>query len=342
MIGSLAMALGLSALAGGSSGGAAWTPAEFRGWFDDARAGTLKVPKDVRREARGFRFVFVGGFASERLPGYFRRNMKALRACGVPRGAIHAVFPPSRGTLEENADAFGRRIREIADEGPQRLVIVAHSRGACDALLFALRNPDFVRDRVEALFLVQGTFGGSALADYVLGDGPALDRALPTRFRVVAFLLGRLERVLVHRGKHAGLSGLSRAGSRQFWEQSLAEHAAAIPVVGPRTFYLRSESSPRHLGLFRRAAGWYLTTYVGPNDGVVAVEDQRLPGLGTCLGVIDCGHDELVRTPRSGRSHRRLREALAEGVVMAVGRRLDLRNVAPSDASDPKQIEAVE
>ncbi|HWE35096.1 MAG TPA: hypothetical protein VG406_00880 [Isosphaeraceae bacterium] len=321
MISTVAMVLGLSAIAGGSGEPAAWTPAEFRGWFEEARAGTLVIPRRVAREARRFRYVFVGGFASERLPGYFKRNAKTLRAHGVPKGAIHMVFPSSRGTIEENAEEFRRRLREIADEGPERLVIVAHSRGACNTLLFALREPGFVRDRVEAIFLVQGTFGGSALADYVLGDGPALDRSLPLRFRVVAFALGRLERVLFHRGKHAGLSGLSREGSRRFWKAMLADHASSVPVVGPKTFYLRSESGPRHLGLFRRAAGWYLSTYVGPNDGVVAVEDQMLQGLGTCLGVIDCGHDEMVRKPRSGRSHRRLREALAESVLMAVGTR---------------------
>jgi pimeloyl-ACP methyl ester carboxylesterase len=319
MIGTVAMVLGLSAIAGGTSDSRAWTPAAFLGWFEEARAGTLVIPRPVAREARRFRYVFVGGFASERLPGYFKRNMKTLRAHAVPKRAIYAVFPTSRGTIEENAEEFRDRLREIAAEGPERLVIVAHSRGACDALLFALGEPDFVRERVEAIFLVQGTFGGSALADYVLGDGPEMDRALPTRFRVVAFVLGRLERVLFHRGKHAGLSGLSREGSRRFWKQMLAEHAASIPVVGPKTFYLQSESGPRHLGLFRRAAGWYLSTYVGPNDGVVAVEDQALQGLGTCLGVIDCGHDEIVRKPRPGRSHHRLREALAESILMAVG-----------------------
>jgi hypothetical protein len=296
------------------------SPADFRAWFDAASAGKLSVPAEVGRGAKRFRYVFVGGFASEQMRGYFAENTKELRALGVPRSAIHTIFPRSSQTIEEEASTFREQIYKAASEGPERLVIIAHSRGACDAMAFALAEPGFVRDHVESIFLIQGAFGGTALADYVTGAGPAMDDRMPTKYRIVAHLIGKLERSLVDRGDHAGLPALTRGESRPYWARMLEIHADAIPILGPKTFFIRSETTPSRLGRFRRAIGVYLTTYDGPNDGIVAVKDQYLPGLGTSLCVLECGHGDLTCNLNSGRSARRIRRALAQCIVMAVGR----------------------
>jgi pimeloyl-ACP methyl ester carboxylesterase len=295
------------------------SPAEFRAWFEAARRGDLVIPGDVERNALRFRYVFVGGFANERMAGYFKENDRELRALGVPPGAIHHVYPSSHKTLDENAGEVCDRFLAISREGPEKLVVVAHSRGACDVLAFALREPEFVADRVEALFLVQGPFGGSALADYVRGEGPAMDRRMRPAHRAVVGSLAASERLAIRRGNHGGLADLTREESRRYWSRLLDDRADAVPVVGPKTFFIQSESPSRRLGPFRRAAGWYLTTYDGPNDGVVAVDDQCLPGLGTCLGVLDCGHSDLT-TSKGGKSRKRLRGALVQAVIMTVGR----------------------
>jgi pimeloyl-ACP methyl ester carboxylesterase len=296
------------------------SPAEFRAWFEAARQGDLVIPDQVGRNARRFRYVFVGGFASERLPNYFRDNADELRARGVSSGAIHFVFPSSHRTIDENAAEVRSRFLAISLEGPERLVVIAHSRGACDVLTFALREPEFVADHVEALFLVQGPFGGSALADYVRGEGPAMDRQMRPVHRIVVGTLGASERLSLRRGNHAGLADLTRAESRQFWSRLLKDRADAVPVVGPKTYFIQSESPSRRLGPFRRAAGWYLTTYDGPNDGVVAVDDQRLPGLGTSVKLQDCGHVDMTLRKGGGKARKRLRGALVQCVLMAVGR----------------------
>ena len=316
MIGTLLLA----GLLGGLNAPPALTPAEFQAWFDIARDGRLVIPSEVTQRAKGYRYVFVGGFASEQIRGYFAQNSKDLRAGGVPRSSIHTIFPSSRDTIEEGAETFRRALFTAASKGPERLVVIAHSRGACDALAFALNEPEFIRDHVEALFLVQGAFGGTALADYVVGEGQAMDGRMPTKFRIIAHLIGKLEQVMVHRGDHAGLSGMTRGESRPFWTRMLETHADAIPIVGPRTFFIRSGTEPSRLGRFRRAIGWYLHTYEGPNDGIVAVDDQYLPGLGTSLCVLHYGHGELTCNLGSGRIARRGRRALTDCIVMAVGR----------------------
>jgi pimeloyl-ACP methyl ester carboxylesterase len=320
VLGTLITFAGLLSHPSGTPASTGVTPTEFRGWFEAARTGKLSIPAEVEREARRFRYVFVGGFGSERMPGYFAQNAKELRARGVSPQAIRFIYPSSDRTIEENAGEVRDRFLEIAQEGPGRLVVIAHSRGACDTLAFALHEPEFVRDRVEALFLVQGPFGGTALADYVRGEGPPPDRRMPVRSRAVVSLLGAFERLLMRQGRHGGLPDMTREGSRLYWSRLLDARADAVPVVGAKTYFIRSESPPSRLGPFRRATGLYLSTQDGPNDGVVAVDDQSLPGLGTSLGVFDCGHDDLTRRTRSGRQRRRLRGALVDSILMAVAR----------------------
>jgi pimeloyl-ACP methyl ester carboxylesterase len=305
------------------------TAAEFRRWFEAASLGRLTIPERVERRARGFRYVFVGGFRTGRMPGYFAQNAQALRAHGIPRRSIHFIFPSSRRTVDENHESVRDEFLRIAGEGPERLVIIAHSRGACDALAFALHDPPFIRDRVEALFLVQGPFGGSGLADYVLGEGEPMDGRMPIVHRLLARMIGTLERFLVQRGQHGGLAGLSREASRAYWQRALEEHTDAIPLVGPKVYYIESHAHSQRLALFQRAMSWYLGAYYGPNDGVVVVGDQALAGLGTSLGVVDAGHADLTRRFPATRVGKRSRRALIQAILMAVGRPRSERSQAP-------------
>jgi pimeloyl-ACP methyl ester carboxylesterase len=320
MFGLDAAFLGVALMLGGPSGGPRGCAAEFRGWFEAAVGGRLALPEPVARRARRFRYVFVGGYRTGPMPGYFAQNAAELRANGVPRRRIHFLFPSSRHGVEENRAAVREELIRIADEGPERLVVIAHSRGACDALAFALHEPQLVRDRVEALFLVQGAFGGTGLADYVLGTGEPMDGSMPPGHRRLAAVLATIERFLLNRGEHGGLAGLSREASRAYWRRVLEEHAEAIPVVGPKVYFVESRARPSRLAWFQRAMSWYLGAYYGPNDGVVAVDDQSLRGLGTRLGVLEAGHADLTRRAPASRAGRRSRRALIQAILMAVGR----------------------
>ncbi len=295
------------------------SPAEFRVSFDSALAGKLSVPADVKRAARSYRYVFVGGFMNEGMSEYFKQNAKELRAIGVPRKAVHYVYPSSQATIEENAATVRGKFQEFAALGPEKLVVIAHSRGACDALAFALRNPRFVADHVQALFLVQGPFGGTGIADYLIGDGPPIDKRMPLKQRLIALGLGRLEEFALSRGKHGGLSSLTRRASQEFWEGALDEHQDAISVVSPKTFYVTARTKPAHLRLFLQATAWYLGTHFGPNDGMVALEDQSVTGVGTVVAILDAGHTDLTHRFPSAPPKRRLRRALIDAIIMGVG-----------------------
>ena len=320
MLGLQVVILGIALVLGTADESPSLTASEFQGWFDTASRGDLKIPGPVARNARQYQYVFVGGFRIGRTPGYFTQNAQELRALGVPRRSIHFLYPDSHKTVEENRQTVRDEICRIAGERAERLVVIGHSRGACDALTFALHEPEFVRERVEALFLIQGAFGGTGLADYVMGEGEEMDGRMSATHRFLAERIGSYVRSLIDRGRHGGLTALTREASRTYWDRLIKEHADALPTIGPKVYYVEASVQPSRLGLFSRAMASYLGAYYGPNDGVVAVEDQTLPEIGTSLGVVDAGHADLTRRFPSGRMGRRYRRALIWSLVMAVGR----------------------
>ena len=318
MLGELTVLMGLLAM-GEAGPSPAIRAGEFEGWFGSARRGELEIPDPVTRKAAGFRYVFVGGFRNERMPGYFAQNKAELRSLGVPRSLIHVINPRSDRTSSENAEEVRSRFQAIAAEGPEKLVVIAHSRGACDALAFAIGNASFVAVHVEALFLIQGPFGGSGVADFALGRGPAVDRRLPWRHRFLVHLAGRVVRARARVAGLGVLESMTREASRTFWAKVVAEHAEAVATVGPRTFFVRSEVEPSRLRFVRRAIACYLKVYVGPGDGVVALADQILPDFGTVVATLEAGHADLTQRWPASRAPRATRRALIRSILMAVG-----------------------
>ena len=294
-------------------------PSEFQEWFLSSYDGTLELTEEIAARARRCRFVFVMGLMHERSPGYLEQNIKELTALGVPSESIHRIGPSSDTTFRENVDSIRASFFAISEKGPEPLVIIGHSRGACDALAFALQNPGFVSERVLALFLVQGPFGGSGVADYVLGSGIPMDRKMPVPGRAIAKVLGNAHAKQLERGKHSGIIDLTTDAAGRFWEKLLRSRSAAIPIVSPRTFFIESSVSPSRQPLLRRPVARYLDTYYGPNDGLVAAGDQYLPGIGTRLGMLDVSHMDLTHRFPAARPQRKLRGALVQAIAMGIG-----------------------
>jgi pimeloyl-ACP methyl ester carboxylesterase len=295
------------------------TRTEFSSWFQAARRGRLAIPEEVGEGASRYRYVLVNGLDIGLTQGCFAQTLKQLRARGVPRDAIHLIDPNPRTTVAENLRPMRRELREIADRGPEPLVLIAHSRGACDTLAFALTNPDFVAERVRAIFLVQGPFGGSGAADFVAGDGNRIDRQMPPAYRLGARVMGQLESKFMDRDKHSVIASLSRDASSRFWERLIEENRDAVALVSPKVFYVTSQTRPSHHPLLQRVTAWYVDTYYGPNDGLIALEDQTVPGVGKVLAVLDAGHTDLTHRFPSARPQKKLRQALVDAIVMAVG-----------------------
>ena len=77
------------------------------------------MPADVKRAAaKGYRYVFVGGFMNEGMSEYFKQNARELQSDRSPRKAIHYIYPSSHETIEGNAAAVRERFREVRRSGP--------------------------------------------------------------------------------------------------------------------------------------------------------------------------------------------------------------------------------
>ncbi|MEW4567386.1 alpha/beta fold hydrolase [Tautonia sp. JC769] len=319
-------------LLGGVHPAPAIEPTEFQDWFLSSFDGTLQLDEELVERIQGFRYVFVMGLMNERSPGYLEQNVRELRGLGVPSRRIHRIAPSSDARIRENLDEIRAAFRAIADQGPEPIVIIGHSRGACDALAFALHEAAFVSERVVALFLIQGPFGGSGAADYLLGSGIPMDRQIPPPTRALATLMRNAAAKRLENGKHEGIVDLTTDASERFWGRLLAARRSAIPIVGPRTFYIEATVPPSRQPPFRRPVARYLETYYGPNDGLVAVGDQYLPELGTRLGILDVSHMDLTHRFPAARPQRRLRGALVQAIAVAVGR---IDEQAERDAGRP-------
>jgi pimeloyl-ACP methyl ester carboxylesterase len=295
------------------------SPLEFRASFKQAIAGRLTIPTDVKKAARDYRYVFVAGFMNEGTSEYFKQNAQELAAIGVSSKSINFIYPSSGKTIEENSAFVRDKFHEFAARGAERLVVIAHSRGACDTLAFALANAEFVAEKVEALFLVQGPFGGTGIADYLIGEGPPIDASMPLKDRLIAQGVSRLEEHKLSHGQHRGLPSLTRQASKKYWDMMLEKHEGAIPVISPKTHYVTTKANRAQLRLLLRATASYLDSHFGPNDGLVALEDQSVAGVGTVLAVLDAGHTDLTHRFPAAAPKRRMRRALIDAIVMGVG-----------------------
>ena len=281
--------------------------------------GKLGIPDEVCQNACGYRYVFICGLFHEHMPGYFLQNVKELRARGVPRTSIHLVKPDSQQTVDENCKSVRAELQAIVKQGPERLVLIGHSRGACDALVFALQNPTFVKEHIHPLFLIQGPFGGTAVADYVAGDGTPMDRRMPTGYRFMGQAMGRLESRLLEDDTHDAIASLNRKDSESFWKDALTDPPRGGPGRRPQNLLcnepdrsVASSALPARDGVVPghvlRAERW-----TGRPGGPVAAR----PGHGS-RGSRRRPHGPDPPLPR-GSPKPRLRNALIDAIIMAVG-----------------------
>ena len=292
----------------------------FQRWFDMAVNGQVELSPTSRQRVVAFRYVFIGGYQGEMMKGYFNQNTRELRANGISNKAIHQIQPSSKRTVEENRTDVAEILQELASRGPQRLVIIAHSRGACDAMAFALHEPEFVQERVEAIFMIQGAFGGTGLADFVLDQGEPIDGRMGPGHRFMSNTIYKLERTFGHANRVHGLSDMTCQAAQTYWRSSMTLCASAIPMVSPRIYYVEASAANSRLPMVQRTLRKYLSIHYGPNDGIVAREDQSIEGIGQIVASVEAGHADLTRQGFASHAGRRSRQALVQSILIAISR----------------------
>mgnify|MGYP001582519391 CR=1 FL=1 len=275
-------------------------------------------------KAKKYRYFFVTGFMNEILKGglseYFYDNIKELSHRGIPESNLYRpIYLSSSRTAEENAEDLYKIILEQAPGDQKDLVLIGHSMGAQELFLMSLKQRDFIKNRVRAVFLIQGSIGGSPIADYVAGEAGegTLDKlSLWERWRF-QFLMrsGSALRMVVQEGLHS----LTRKNAKSFWSHiQLSDEDRQL--LNLHLFYILSKMGPDKISdnpIFS-ISGRYTLLNFGENDGLLLVEDQMTSRFGTQLALLTADHCDLVLSLNP--MTRQMRKGLMRAMIQWVGK----------------------
>lgn len=270
----------------------------------------------LSRNSQRFHFVFVGGFLNEGLPGYFSDNSNALLDAGVSRDRIHFIFPNSDHSVEENYIDLKwqlRELRESFDDG-EKLILIGHSKGASEVLASILTMSQWSARWIEQVYLIQGAFGGSGVADYIRGKGRPVDKSLPWYQRLLFKNLS-LAAVILNWRVAKGFESLETEAAKAFWRSHLQKYSRGVSRLTDRIFYITASTHPEQMSKTLKWSGWYLESSYGRSDGLVLEKDQLLPELGFPLLNLEADHTDLtVSRPVSDQSAK-VRFALTQTIL---------------------------
>lgn len=257
----------------------------FRSSLDSQLGKPGRLTDAQRATALAHDYVLFGGILSDYLrhAGYFSEFSLELQRQGVPASQIHLRFPPSIKSIEDNAVYYFPGVTsEIVKKSPRSLVIIAHSKGAVEVVDFLLRYPEFARDHLEAVYLVQGAFGGSPLVDFIMKeyDRPGVPPAWWPRAGMQIFKA--FDKVF-HRSI-AGMECLSTAHSQERLRQWMKEKPEALAAILPKLIFISTSSESKKMDMRLRVGGDYLKS-VGllENDGALGVASQSIPHAGAAV-----------------------------------------------------------
>ncbi len=307
------------------SGAEAAVDLPFREWFDAACARRLHLTEAQVAPSREFQYLFVSGFHNEIMPLYFWGNIRELRRRGVSSKDIRRLNPSSHLKYDTVVDWFAKTLESVTSQTSKRVVIVGHSRGACTSLAAVLQNLDWFRDRVEAMFLIQGPFGGTAIADYVVAREAPFPATWPLRRLNLARSLTSLERFALRLGWDSGLHDLTHEASRHYWEEALPpsrdRSSELARELDRRVYFITASIDPSRSRFPRSELGYILQEIDGANDGVIALADQSIEGIGTVLGPLEAAHTDLVWGLYSTPAARQYRRALTQTILRVLAAR---------------------
>jgi hypothetical protein len=266
-----------------------WDSTLFRSVYDAYLEGKLLTPQPERHQDEKINYIFVTGFLGDVIPFYWRSQVNALSRI-IPRDSIHLVKLASGIPIGSSKKVLARAFSRI----PGKQVIIAHSKGAADVLDYALYNPEFIRDRVERIYSVQGLIRGTPLADaFTAKRDNLLVKQQPfwDRFLMKATLYGALFPMTPLRKT---IRSMRTDESEARVAKALSENPGAREIVGPKMNYIVTAAPPSEMPFGFLGTSRYLQAVAGDNDGVIPVNRQRLDGLGTQIGELKGNHGDFT------------------------------------------------
>ena len=200
---------------------------------------------------------------------YLDENVAALQALGF---AARRLQIKTEDSVATNAAFIAAEIRKEAQAG-RRVILIAHSKGGSDTTAALALNPDLSKV-VAGVVLIQPVYGGSPVAQLV-EKHRFLEAAVQAIFEGV------------FKGQKEAVLDISFDARKQF----VGQHpypAAAVPTVVVRSSFQRKLS---------KSVLWANQKIITlelhqPNDGMVIVRDQAVPGALQTIDLDDMDHFE--------------------------------------------------
>lgn len=234
-----------------------------------------------------YSFLLIDGVLGDLTASLYNSILDDINR-SVPESDLQVLRPSSFFGIQENAQWI---IEEISQRNkPKPLIIVAHSRGALELFVALLSKPEMFEEfKIAKVILVQGAFSGSPLADW-------LERLqanqCDSQFSFWIQLLCTSSKVF-----QSSLEGLTTERAthlRSYWQENL--NPANKNLFKDRVFFVRSHSSFHNTSQALIPGKLFLSYkyFDLENDGVLLTSEQKIPGLGMDLGVLDSDHLTLL------------------------------------------------
>jgi hypothetical protein len=243
---------------------------------DELKYKSRVVSNSAQTAASRFQYVFIAGLNNELAPGYFKDNVASVKKEFLVK-QVTVLRPRSHRSVEVNALLITKKLKELFYNGGQvPMIIVSHSKGGLEVLQMAVTDPDFFNEAVAKFITIQTPFGGSKVADAIFKTCP---KKLPK----------------FHLWCNEGYRSLTTPESTLRLQRQLSsltdEQAAGL---FERLRLVRASESGKGVSLILKATNKLLEKHAGPNDGIVLLDEQRIPGADLDLAILKGDHTDFV------------------------------------------------
>lgn len=276
----------------------------------------------LRSYLKDKQIIFVSGYLGC-TRSEFRDSMAVIERID-PDVPVNRICPPSERSVENNVEYVRRQIRLIAAHNPNRnIVLIGQSKGGVEIVQTLAVYPELMRPNerrgyhVAGVVTISAPFGGSAIADLLLGENPLLTEQWE-EFAIVNKIpdngLVRLITRIFIGATFDGFESLTTVRSEERKRRTLDKlDARTRRLLNQRVYYVTSRryhDRDGDLPVVVRPIAKFLSFLDPDNDGLVFERNQRWNDFGTHLLEIEgASHFSLVEVysePRCRREFTRL------------------------------------
>lgn len=232
--------------------------------------------------ANQFQYLFVGGILGEVLAlpfvaSYFKDAQDILHRLGARD--VAAYYPNSYRSAEENARALAREVQRRTQRSPKPLVLFCHSKACLEVVLSLSENPELYRTHVRRVFCVQPPFKGSSLTER--RPGVKRSRIVHRVFRTSAAVW-------------PGLRSLAKDRYTAHFEELARTRPALVELMRDKVVTVRGfKPQQAHVASILKVSHGVLERCGMRTDGLLALDDQELPGFEVPVVELEMDHSDL-------------------------------------------------